>query len=308
MGRLIASSKVSAVVATYNLKDVFLECLESITKQDYPNLEIIVVDNASVDGTADAVAERFPQVNLIRNTENLGVTGGANTGVKKATGDYIWFIDHDNIFEPKMLSEMLKLAESDPKIGVVVPKIYYWDDKTLIWAAGTNINLLTGVNISREGRDVGQYEKVEEVQIAPANFLVKREVIEKVGVYDDVYYISYEDADFSFRVRQVGFKIVYTPKAVCYHKFPILDKKTATKRWLSRAYWTARNKIIFMRKHSPYFPLFVLTYPAWFCIYTYKAVSYFDFKALWNFYKGMFNGFRWAFLEYGKSKDRRLLE
>ncbi len=306
MAELQKFPKVSAVVATYNLKDVFLECLASIAKQDYPNLEIIVVDNASADGTADAVAEKFgpasggPQVNLIRNSENLGVTGGANTGVKKATGDYIWFIDHDNIFETNMLSEMVKLAESDPKIGVVVPKIYYWDDKTLIWAAGTNINLLTGVNISREGRDVGQYEKVEEVQIAPANFLVKREVIEKVGLYDDVYFISYEDADLSFRVRKAGFKIVYTPKAVCYHKFPILDQKTATKRWLSRAYWTARNKIIFMRKQSPYFPLFVLTYPAWVVIYTYKAVSFLDFKALLNFYKGMLAGFKWAFFDYGK--------
>ena len=297
MEKLPKFSKISVVIPTYNLKGVLLECLESIVNQDYPNLEIIVVDNASTDGTSEAVRKKFPKVKLIRNLKNLGVTGGANTGVKKATGDYVWLVDHDNILRPNMLSVMVKLADSDPKIGVVVPKIYYWEDKNMIWAAGTGMNMLTGENIFRGGRDIGQYEKVEEVQIAPANFLVKKEVIKKVGLYDDIFYISYEDSDFSFRVKKMGFKIVYTPKAVCYHKIP-LDKKMEKKRWLSRAYWAARNKIIFMRKHSKYFPLFVLLYPAWFCIYTYQAIRYLNFAALLNFYKGMINGFKWAFFEY----------
>lgn len=296
--------KVSVVIPTYNLKDILLECLESVFKQDYSNLEVIVVDNASVDGTSEAVREKFPNAKLVRNDKNLGVTGGGNAGVKQATGDYIWMVDHDNILEPNMLSEMVQLAESDPKIGIVVPKIYYWEPKDVIWAAGTAINLWTGQNISREGKDVGQYDKVEEVQVAPANFLVKREVIEKVGLYDDVYYISYEDTDFSLRVKRAGYKIIYTPKAVCYHKIPFLDKKAGTRRWLSRAYWTARNKIIFMRKHARSFPLFVLLYPLWLGGYTYQAIRYRDFDALKNFYEGMFDGFKWAFLEYGKSKNR----
>lgn len=298
MGKLPKYPKVSAVVPTYNLKKILLECLQSIVEQNYPNLEVIVVDNASIDGTSEAVRKKFPKVKLIRNPRNLGVTGGANTGVKKATGDYVWLVDHDNILESNMLSIMVKLAESDPKIGIVVPKIYYWEDKNMIWAAGTEINMLTGENIFRGGKDVGQYEKVEEIQIAPANFLVKREVIKKIGLYDDIFYISYEDSDFSFRVKKAGFKIVYTPRAVCYHKIPLLDPKIGKKRWLSRAYWAARNKIIFMRKHSKHFPLFVLLYPVWFCIYTYQAIRYFDFRALVNFYKGMFAGFKWAFFDY----------
>jgi len=207
-------------------------------------------------------------------------------------------VDHDNIMEPNMLAEMLKLAESDPQIGIVVPKIYYWEPKDVIWAAGTAVNLWTGQNLSREGKDVGQYDKVEEVQVAPANFLVKREVIDKIGLYDDVYYISYEDTDFSLRVKKAGYKIIYTPKAVCYHKIPFLDQKAGTKRWLSRAYWTARNKIIFMRKHAKSFSLFVLLYPLWLGGYTYRAVRYRDFDALLNFYKGMLAGFKWAFFDY----------
>lgn len=301
MEKLPNYSKVSAIVPTYNLKETVLECLQSIVNQDYPNLEVIVVDNGSTDGTSEAVIERFPKVKLIRNLKNLGVTGGINTGIKEATGDYIWLVDHDNILELNMLSIMLKLAESDPNIGIVVPKIYYWENKDIIWAAGTSINLITGENIFRGGKDVGQYDKVEEVQEAPANFLVKKEVIERVGLYDEIYYISYEDADFSFRVRKAGFKIVYAPKAVCYHKIPLLDPKIGKARWFSRAYWTARNKIIFMRKYSKCFPIFVLLYPVWFCIYTYQAIRYLNFTALLNFYRGIIAGFKWALFDYKRS-------
>lgn len=300
MAESLEHLKVSVVVPTYNLKEVLLECLESIFNQDHTNLEVIVFDNGSTDGTDKAIMEKFPQVKFMQSQENLGVTGGANIGVKKATGDYIWLVDHDNILEPNMLSVMLELAESDPKIGIVVPKIYYWENKDIIWAAGAAINLLTGENIFRGGKDVGQYEKVEEVQVAPANFLVKREMIEKVGLYDDIYFATYEDTDFSFRAKKAGYKIVYTPKAVSYHKIPLLNKKQGKERWFKRAFWVARNKIIFMRKHSKYFPLFVLLYPAWFAIYTYQAVRYLNFVALLNFYKGMLVGFKWALFDYDK--------
>jgi hypothetical protein len=293
--------KVSVVIPTYNLKDILLECLASVFAQDYPNFEVIVVDNASVDGTSAAVREKFPQAKLVRNPKNLGVTGGGNTGFKYATGDYVWMVDHDNIIEPNALLEMVKLAESDPQIGIVVPKIYYWEPKDIIWSAGTAINLWTGQNLSREGNDRTQYDRVEEVQIAPANFLILRKIVGEVGgLYDDVYFISYEDSDLSFRVRKAGYKIIYTPKAVCYHKIPFLDKDAGTRRWLSRAYWTARNKIIFMRQHSPYFPLFALLYPGWLAVYTYQSLRYRDFAALLNFYRGAFDGFRWAFFDYGK--------
>lgn len=288
---------VSAVVPTYNLKEIFLQCLKSIAKQDYPRLEIIVVDNGT-DGTYAVVKKRYPNIKVIKNPKNLGSTGGMNTGLKVARGDYLWFIDHDNILEPDMLSQMVKLAKSDPQIGVVTPKILYWERRDIIWSAGNSVNMITGVNYSREGKDIGQYDKVEEVHIAPANFLVKRVVINEVGFYDDVFWVSYEDADWCYRVRNAGFKIIYTPKAVCYHKFPLLDKKTSKRRWLSRAYLAARNKIIFMRKCSKYFPLFVLLYPAWFLIYTYQAIRYLNLTALINFYKGMIAGFKWAIFDY----------
>lgn len=284
---------VSAIVPTFNLKETALECIDSIIAQDYPNLEIIVIDNGT-DDTFITAKKKYPQIKGYQSSKNLGSTGGMNAGLKKAKGDYLWFIDHDNILNRDMLSQMIKLVESNPKIGIVTPKIFYWENRNMIWSAGTSVNMITGVNHSREGLDVGQYNKVEEVDIAPANFIVKREVIEKVGFYDDIFYVSYEDSDFCYRVKNAGYKIMYTPKAICYHKIPLLDKKAGKQRWLNRAYLTARNKIIFMRKDSPFFPLFVLLYPAWFFLYTYQSIRYFNFDSLWNFYKGIFDGFKWA--------------
>lgn len=292
---------VTAIVPTWNLKDIFLECLESITKQDYPNMEIVVVDNASVDGTSAAVKKKYAKkVKLITNKKNLGSTGGMNCGLKYANGDYIWFVDHDNILNKDMLTQLVTLAETDPNIAVVTPKIYYWKPRDTIWSAGTSVSLITGINYSREGKDVGQYDKVEEVDIAPANFIVRKDVIDKHGFYDDVFWVSYEDSDFCYRIKQKGYKIMYTPKAVCYHKVPFLDKKAGKERWLGRAYLTARNKIIFMRKDSPYFLLFTLMYPAWFALYTYQAIRNTNLKALGNFYRGMFDGFKWA-ISYRKT-------
>jgi len=192
---------------------------------------------------------------------------------------------------------MVKLIESDPKIGIVVPKIYYWEDKSIIWAAGTAINLWTGQIIFRGGKDVGQYEKVEEVQVAPANFLVKKEVIDKVGPYDDIYFAVYEDTDFSFRARKAGFRIVYTPKAVCYHKIPLLDKKAEQERLLSRSYWIGRNRIIFMKRFGKNFLVFLLFLPFFAVYYTLLALRFRKIKGLVGFFKGSLVGLAWVIKE-----------
>src|SRR3989344_9484832 len=128
--------KVSVVIPTYNLKSDLLDCIDSIVRQDYKNIEIIVVDNASTDGTSEAVKKKFPKVKVIRNKKNLGVTGGANRGVKEAVGAYLLFIDHDNILKKDMITKLVELMESDPKIGITVGKIYFDEDRSVIWAAG----------------------------------------------------------------------------------------------------------------------------------------------------------------------------
>lgn len=283
------TAKVSVVIPTFNLKKEVLACVDSIIKQDYPKIEVVVVDNASTDGTGEAARKKFRRVKLVRNSENLGVTGGRNTGIKNATGDYIFFFDHDMVAEPKMISELLKVAESDPKIGIVTPKIYYWEDKKRIWAAGTGINLWTGQIIFRGGKDTGQYEKVEEVQVAPAAILVKKQVLDKIGGFDDIYFATYEDTDFCFRAKRAGFKTVYTPRAVAYHKIPV-GYKVSMERLLVRACFVGRNRIIFMKRFGKNFWVFLLFLPIYFVYYASLSLRFKKVEGIINFVKGTLEG------------------
>ncbi len=281
--------KVSVIIPTYNLKNDLLDCIESIYKSDYPNFEVIVVDNASADGTSEAISKKFPKVKLLINKTNLGVTGGANRGVKEAKGEYLLFIDHDNILKKDMISQLVQLFESDKKIGIAVGKIYFDEDHSIIWAAGTGINLYTGQIYFRTGKDTGQYDKVEEVQVAPANFLVRRELLIEDGVYDSIYVINYEDTDLSFRVRSKGYKVVYTPKAITYHRIP-MSTEGASKRLLSRGYWIGRNRVIFMKRWGHYLPFLIFFLPLLSMYYLYLGVRYNQIHNFIKYLKGIYDG------------------
>jgi len=159
---------VSVIIPTFNRKDDLLLCLNSLKNSTYPNLEIIVVDNASTDGTYNAVKQIFPDVKIVINDRNLGVTGGRNRGAIESRGDYLLFLDHDMIVDKQMIEELLKAVRVDPKIGIAGPIIYYYDEPSKVWAAGTSISMLTG-KISFN--DKVTYTKHFEVQVIPAPLL-----------------------------------------------------------------------------------------------------------------------------------------
>lgn len=260
--------KVSVIIPTYNSWNTLKTCIDSIRNQILKPTEIIVVNNGSTDGTSEKVKEKFPTIKLINLKTNTGVTGGRNTGIKEADSilDYLLFLDHDMVAEKNMLSELVRVAEINREIGIVTPKIYYWGKKKRIWSAGTGINLWTGRIIFRGGEDVGQYENVEEVQVAPAAILVKSNVMKALKQFDDTYFASYEDTDFCFRARKLGFKTFYAPKAIAYHILS-WDPKDDTDRVLSRAYWVGRNRIIFMKRFGANFPLFLIIFVPLFSLY-----------------------------------------
>lgn len=243
--------KISVIIPTFNSWNTLKECIVSMQKQTHMPLEIIIIDNASTDGTGMNMKKLIKTNALIkyfRNNKNLGVTGGRNRGIKEALkqADYMFFFDHDMVADKRMLEKSLEVAESSDDIGIVTPKIYYWDDRTRIWSAGTGINLWTGQVLFRGGKDRGQYEKIEEVQVAPAAMLVKREVIQKIKGFDNRYFATFEDTDFCFRAKKIGYKTFYTYKALAWHKISPNPEDEA-KRLLSRAYWVGRNRVLFMK-------------------------------------------------------------
>lgn len=306
---------VSVVITTRNRKEDVLACLSSVYANDYPRFEVILADNASTDGTIEAVKKKYPKVKLAVAKENLGLNGGKNMGQKKAKGDYIFFLDSDTVIDKKLLSELVKTAELDSKIGLICPKMYYFDQKNTIWYAGSFVNLFTSrtLNIGCNEDDHGQYDQVRETQFAPTAYLAKRSVINKLKSHDETFFMTYGDTDYGFRARENGFKVIFCPTAKLWHRLE-REKNQNTVRALGfnlplRAYYFPRNRVIFMKKHAPKlnYIIFVLVFfplVTWYM--TYKIIIFKGGKTfLRPFLKGTLDGLKFA-LSNGKWGGRNV--
>jgi GT2 family glycosyltransferase len=285
--------KVTIVIPSFNSTDLF-ECIDSVLNQGYPNFEIIVVDNSTRQNIWRKLQVRFASSNkikLLKPDNNTGVTGGRNLGVRYSNKDskYVLFLDHDILLEKDALFELVKVGESDPQIGIVTGKILYFENPEVIWSAGTSINLLTGQIHFNGGKDVGQFDEIKEVQVSPSVILTKRRLLEKIGGFDDLFFANYEDTDFCFRARKVGFKIFYTPYARAYHMIP-LNSNISNNRLLARAYPIAKNRIIFMKRHSKCFGLFLFFLPVYIAYYTFLSLRVDNIDAVKNFLQGTVSG------------------
>lgn len=219
------SPSVTCVVLNLNGKELLLETLESLQAMTYDNFDVMVVDNGSEDGSQDAVKSRFPGTLLIENGENLGFGGGNNVGMAQALAagrDWIFVLNNDIAVAPDLLTEMIAQARCDERIGVLCPKIYYYDQPDLLWYAGSRISFATGMIWHRGLRreDKGQFDQPLDTDYATGcALLVHREVLTKIGLFDPAYFPAYvEDADLSMRARLAGYRIVYVPKAKVWHK------------------------------------------------------------------------------------------
>ncbi|MBA4312068.1 MAG: glycosyltransferase family 2 protein [Chlorobiaceae bacterium] len=218
---------VYIIVLTWNGKSDTIECLQSLQKLSYPNYKIIVVDNASIDGTADEVMRLYPSVELVRNSSNLRFAGGNNIGINialKKKADYVLLLNNDTIVDVNFLSHLIEAAESDEHVGMAGPKIYYHSDQKRIWYAGGKIDWWTG-SVSHLGVreiDKGQFIKLKYTDyVTGCALLVKREVVEKIGLLDESYFIYGEDADWSLRTAGAGYKLLFVPQAILWHKVSV---------------------------------------------------------------------------------------
>lgn len=286
-----SNSKISVIIPTLNSWVTLKSCITSIYNQTLKPAEIIVVDNASFDKTSLEVKKNFPKVKLVILKRNTGVTGGRNEGINKANKNskYLLFIDHDMVADKNMLLNLVKVAEMDRSYGIITPKIYYWEGKKRVWAAGTNINLWSGQVLFRGGKDKGQFEKIEEVQVAPAAIFVKREILNKINEFDNRYFVTYEDTDFCFRAKREGFKTIYAPAAIAYHKISPLCSDER-KRLLDRSFWIGRNRVLFMRDYGKNYYLFLLFSPIYLLYFIKLALEQKDLKGLMNYLKGFIAG------------------
>ncbi len=255
----MTQKKVSVVIVTKDRKKDLLECVDSYLESSYKNLEIVVVDNASRPPLLTWFTEKYKDVKLLTSDVNVGAAEGRNIGFAATTGDYIIFTDDDAYAAKDMVSHLVETFEKNKNAGIVQPLVYDKNNKTVLQGAGHDVNLLTG-RIAAWGvqeKDRGQYDGERRVPMCGCVWMVRREVFTKIGNYDEDYFIPYEDSDFSIRARKAGFGLYCNSAAKTYHQGLKTTYVHPWVEWLGitsaeRAYRVARNKIIFMRKHSPF--------------------------------------------------------
>lgn len=253
--------KVSIILVNWMQAALTASCLKSLNQISYPNTEIIVVDNGSCDGSVERLRAEFPEIRIIENGRNLGYTGGNNAGMLAATGNYFLLLNNDTEVAPDFIDPMIHLAESDTEIGAVSPKIVYYDHPdTIQYAGGGKIDLTRG-RISWRGwmqKDDGRFgEAVETTLLHGAALLVKRCVVEKVGLLNEHFFAYYEEIDWSLSIRKVGYSIYFMPKSLVLHK----ESMTVKKDNPLRVFLMNRNRIYLSRIHTGFWQhLFFIHY------------------------------------------------
>jgi GT2 family glycosyltransferase len=255
--------EISLIVLTWNNYQDTRECLESLKEITYSNCKIIVADNGSTDKSGERLKKEFPQYTFIRNGSNLGFAEGNNVGIRyglKHGADYVLLLNNDTIVDPGFLEPLVGIAEADDQIGVVGPMNYFYDAPKVIQSIGAGINLWKGSHsiIGIREVDKGQYNQPMEVDyVSGAALLVKRQMMEDIGLLDPDYFLYNEEVDWCYRAAEVGYKIVAVPMSKIWHK--ISSSSGGTNSPLS-TYYLTRNRILFMRKHARiyHWPTFLL--------------------------------------------------
>ncbi len=233
----IDSPLVYVVIVNWNRADDTIECLQALEGSDYSDYRPLVVDNGSTDGSPDAIRAAFPAVEMIANKDNLGFARANNIGIEHALrqgADYVFLLNNDTLVDGRLLTELVAVGESDPQIGMLAPKIYYHDGGSRLWSAGARWRRfpprVTIIGYGREDRPAYSVQREADYATGCA-MLVKRGVFERVGMFDPAFFMYHEDYDFSARVRRGGYRIVYVPQAVMWHKVSASTGEESPLKW-----------------------------------------------------------------------------
>jgi hypothetical protein len=217
----------------------------------YANYEIIFVDNASSDGSIEYVKEKFgshPKLKLVVNDENYGFALGNNIGARHASGKYLVFLNVDTIVDSSWLKELVSVMETDPLVGAAQCKLLLMDNPKLIDSVGHYIDWF-GIAFVRgyKEEDQGQYDRVEEVFGATgAALIVRTDIFKKLGGFDEDFFMLFEEDDLCWRIWIAGYKVLYIPRAIVFHKSGALRSKEGNYKNL---FFSRRNRITSLLKN-----------------------------------------------------------
>ncbi len=236
-----SSPLVSVVNVTWNGKELLKKYLPSLSNLKYPNYEVIIVDNASTDGSIEFVRENYPELKVIQNETNLGTAEGSNVAIAQAKGEYIFWVSNDMEFDPHILNHLVARCQSDETIGICTVKMLRIKDEELvdeIDSVGADIDIF-GFPFSRgiNEKDLGQYAQVTDVFFSFGGAMfIRKSLLSIIGGYDPDYLTLADDIDLSWRAHLAGFRVVAEPKAYLYHRVSATLSKThnrAQKRYIS---------------------------------------------------------------------------
>lgn len=242
--------KVAIIILNWNGLSDTIECLESVMQLHYRAFEVVVVDNASSDGSVEAIKRDYPHVNMLCNQENLGYTGGNNIALRHALDQgfqYFWLLNNDTIVDPYSLSEMINIAESSPDVGLLSPVIYHYDNSEEIQFCGSYVDAKRyNINHFKSIDDYIKYASETEISLWGTALLIKRRVVETIGFLDDNLFAYYEDCDYSCRTARAGFKNIVTLNAKVFHKD---SRSTGSRTAPLQVYLRFRNNYLFWKKN-----------------------------------------------------------
>lgn len=242
-------ARISIISVNYNGFALTAAMIDSLRRHVTTPLEIVVVDNGSARDEAALLRERYPDIVVLRSDENLGFAGGNNLGIRAATGDCLLLLNNDTEVTDDTLHHLAETLDADPSIGAVCPKIRFWTPPQAIQFAGytplTRITLRNGL-IGFGQPDDGSYNSPHETPYAHgAAMMVRREAVGKAGPMPEEYFLYYEELDWSERIREAGYRIVYDPRATVFHK----ESATTGQQSPLRSYYLTRNRLLFARRN-----------------------------------------------------------
>lgn len=296
---------VYVVLLAWNHLGDTIECLESIRRMQYPNIRLLLVDNGSTDGTADHIRTHYPDVEVIISAENVGIARGYNLGMAYALErgcDYVLVLNNDTTVDPNLVEELVKAGEAQPRAGILMPKIVYYDYPARLWSTGARRRrfppAIVFIGLNRLDRPA--YAEPREIDYAPScALLIRRELMEKIGPFDSSFFFYYDDYDYCHRARQASYTIHYVPTAVVRHKVSVSTQHShkPDQWWIV---W-GRSTAFFYYKHESLATL--IAHMAWITVR--EAITG-NLTRIPLFWKGAITGLREARVLYTRLNPRSI--
>lgn len=259
---LAQSASVWAIVLTHGgAEEITAACIDSLLAQDYPALTVLLVDNASFDGSGERLRDRYSQIRYLNTGGNYGYTGGNNRGIKYALengADYLFILNNDTVLEQGCVSRLVESARAVPEAGAIAPKILYYDDPSRIWYAGGDYSYPRALGRHRRQLDIdnpGEAARLDEITfVSGCAFLLPVTVARETGGFREDFFIYCEDVELSLRLNKAGLRMYYQPAARLMHREPLNERlpspfavvhRDRNRRRLVREHYNALQRVIF---------------------------------------------------------------